>query len=256
MRYLSGTPDRFEALAFGQKIKDRVFASRFVGFSAMHSLRYEAESLAENEDGLLRQAEVYWEFEGDRAKSGVIFNSAQDAIDYDDAMDLVNVAAKVELEREGETKLEKVRSRLQTMQKNEIYFLGNEVELGISVSGARGKREVVVNKWSGVKLLQDNGISVGYINYPNKTTVSYNKIPLNYDGVLYEPIVREMGINGGLTRADLVDAARILADFELIKRPLHAYRDAPLSNSDIMLGFYRPDTELKIVEQGWGVNKI
>lgn len=52
-KYLAGSPDRFEALAFSQKIKDRVFTPRFVGFTALSTLNYDADSLAENEHGLL-----------------------------------------------------------------------------------------------------------------------------------------------------------------------------------------------------------
>lgn len=182
-------------------------------------------------------------------------NTAQEAIEFDAAMDLLDGAAKFELEQEGETSLDKVKDRLMTLKRSDIFFLGNEVEVEVSVRGTKGSREVVLNKWSGIKLLQSNGLGVGYVNKPNRVKVSYAKTPLLGNGVYYEPVVHNIKDAGMFTRADLVDAAAILLDFGLIEKPMCAFRDAPLTNPDMMLGFYRPDNALNIVEQDWGINK-
>lgn len=250
---LSLVPQRMEVLSFAQSLKHRLFDESFPRFVLEDVWKFDVCSLAENGAGLLRVLNVYWEATEEGLRAGVRSTAAVESVSLNDAVEIVDRAARAEMKREGETSLGEVAGKLQKLDDKGEYFLAPEREISVSACTINGVHNVAINKWSGFKLLQENGASVGYLGAPVKTTVAYRQAYNNgVDRVI--PTIEGANLGGPITRADLVDAAAVACDFGLLASPIRVYPNARLLNTNTMLGFYQTEGGLQVLSHEWEIH--
>lgn len=244
-------PERAEALAFATTIQQRLLFPRIAGLMPGAVEYIEVVRTAENVDGMLRMLEVYCNLTDDVVSTGIILNSAYELVDRDAAVELVDRATKIEMENEGESHLGRVLGKLTVQEADSIYYYSSEVELVVAAnSNSEGRQNVTVSKWLGTKLLHSDGSSVGYIGPQKGRKVEYEAT--QHNGVtMYEPKIKVISPDGHPIRADLIDAMSAIHDFQLGPENFRAYSNAPPSNEDLMLGFYMPDSYLKLHSKEW-----